>query len=279
MDTILDTSAVRTRAVLGPRTVLIDLASIALAIVGSSLAIWGIAAASPSIHRGFLFLLVIVPNVVVLSSLLRRHCYPNTPVWRSGSISPFDPIPAPLGRKLYVALLTGAGAGVALLLAFVILSRSWNAGNLGQPQTSFSYDVFHPWSLPPLTELPAGVPQDQAAAARPIPVPWWMFPGVGLLFPLIVLGWCGTLERTTLRARLPVTHQRQLQPDIAWDRILAAFALLLVWLPLFGLVFAALAYLANRRGAGWTLRVSQICLALSALLHATLGVVCLVEMR
>jgi hypothetical protein len=162
-----------------------------------------------------------------------------------------------------------------MLLAFVVLSRTWRAD---QPETSLLYDLLHPWSLPSLAES-ATVSGNGPPRAAPMPVPWWLLPGLGVvLFPLITLAWCGTLERNTLRARLPVIHQALVHPDVAWGRILAPFALLLFWLPLFGLVLAALAYLANRRGAGWTLRVSQVSFALAALLHAALAVVYLVEM-
>jgi hypothetical protein len=259
-----------------PGVVLFDLALVVLAVAATDIVVWGAARLLPAIPRGLLFLVVVVPYVLVLSALLRRHCYPNSPVWRASSLSPLDTVPAPWPRKLYVTLLTGAQVGLALLLAFVVLSRTWRAGG---PETSLLHDLLHPWSLPPLAESPTVGGNDLPRAA-PMPVPWWLLPGMGVVFfPLVTLAWCGTLERNTLRARLPVTHQRLVQPDVAWGRILAAFALLLFWLPLFGLVLAALAYLANRRGAGWTLRVSQVCLALSALLHATLGVVYLVEMR
>jgi hypothetical protein len=262
-----------------PGVVLFDLALIVLTVAATALVVWGAARLLPAIPRGLLFLVVGVAYTVVLSALLRRHCYPNSPVWRGTSLSPLDPVPAPWSRKLYVTLLTGAQVGLAMLLAFVVLSRTWRAGGPGRPQTSLLHDLLHPWSLPPLAESPTGGGNDPPRGA-PMPVPWWLLPGMGLvLFPLVTLAWCGTLERNTLRARLPVPHQRLVQPDVAWGRILAAFALLLFWLPLFGLVLAALAYLANRRGAGWTLRVSQVCLALSALLHASLGVVYLAEMR
>jgi hypothetical protein len=256
---------------------LLDLALIGLAVAATALAVWGVARLLPAIPRGLLFLVVIVPYVLVLSALLRRHCYPNGPVWRGVCLSPLDTVPAPWPRKLYVTLLTGAQAALAMLLAFVVLSRTWRVEGPGQPETSLLHDLLHPWSLPPLVESPTAGGNGPSRAA-PMPVPWWALPGMGVVFfPLVTIAWCGTLERNTLRARLPVTHQRLVQPDVAWGRILAAFAMLLFWLPLLGLVLAALAYLVNRRGAGWTLRVSQVSLVLSALLHAALGVVYLVE--
>jgi hypothetical protein len=259
--------------------VLFDLALLVLAVAATALVVWGIARLLPTIPRGLLLLVVVVPYVLVLSALLRRHCYPNSPVWRGACLSPLDTVPAPWPRKLYVTLLTGAYVGLAMLVAFVVLSRTWRAGGSDQPETSLLHDLLHPWLLPPLAES-STTGNNGPPRAAPLPVPWWLLPGMGIvLFPLVTLAWCGTLERNTLRARLPVTYQRLVQPDVAWGRILAGFALLLFWLPLFGLVLAALAYLANRRGAGWVLRVSQVSLALSTLLHAALGVVYLVEMR
>jgi hypothetical protein len=265
MDTFQDASTAKTREAIGPGPLLIDLITFVLAITSSSLAVWGIAEASPSIHRGFLFLLVIAPNAAVLSSLLRRHCYPNTRVWRCGSISPLDPIPAPIGRKLYVALLCGAEAVVAMLLAFVILSRTWNAVNAGPPQTSFLYDVLHPWSLAPLAQVPLGAPQGQAGAAQPMQLPWWMLPGVGLIFPLVALGWCGTLEQNSRRGPL-AEHPSELETPR--ERVSALLSLLLFWLPIIGLLIGFLACRWNRPARRWLYRVSQVSLAASLLVHA-----------
>jgi hypothetical protein len=267
MATFQDASTARTRDAFGPRQVLVDLAAIVLAIAGSSLAVWGIATASPTMHRGFLFLLVIVPYVAVLCSLLRRHCYPNTRVWRSGTISPLDPIPAPMGRKLYVALLSGAEVALTLLLAFVILSRTWNAANVGPPQTTFLYDVLHPWSLAPLAQVPVGAPQGQAGAAAPMQLPWWMLPSMGLIFPLITLGWCGTLEQNSRPGPL-AGYPAELETPRG--RVTALLSLLLFWLPLIGLLIGFLACRWNRPARRWLYRASQVALAASLLIHAAL---------
>jgi hypothetical protein len=62
------------------------------------------------------------------------------------------------------------------------------------------------------------------------------------------------------------------QGDLSWGRVAAVLSLLLFWLPLIGLVAAALAYGLNRRSAGWTYRVSQVSLLAAALVHAGLAV-------
>src|SRR5690242_7736634 len=105
-----------------PGVVLFDLALVVLAVAATALVVRGVAGLLPAIPRGLLFLVVVVPYVLVLSALLRRHCYPNSPVWRAALLSPLDTVPAPWPRKLYVTLLTGAQVGLALLLAFVVLS-------------------------------------------------------------------------------------------------------------------------------------------------------------
>src|SRR5262245_39299480 len=136
-------------AALGPRGLLLDLAVMTLAITASCLVVWAIARVASEFHLKFLFLLVIVPWVGAVASLLRRYCYPNTAVWRSGSVSPLDPVPAPLGRKLYVTLLGAVHVVLGMLLAFVILSRTWHVARFGAAGTPLAYDVLHPWSVPP----------------------------------------------------------------------------------------------------------------------------------
>ena len=247
------------------RHLLLDLFLIVLAIAGASLAIWGMAMAAPTIHKGFLIVLVVLPYIAVLSALLQRHCYPNTRVWRAGSISPLDPVPAPMGRKLYVALLTGAQAGVTMLLAFVILSRTWH---VGAPRTSFLYDVLHPWSLAPLAESPIVAPQGQAKAGRAIEVSWWVLPAVGFsIFPLIALGWCGTLEANSRRDRV---LQQAAPAESRGARVTALLAMLLFWLPLVGLVTGFVACRWNRPTGRWRYRACQVSLAAAVLVHAAI---------
>src|SRR5262245_10586560 len=112
MSNVRRQGAAAQRSLFRPGVVLLDLALIALAVAATALVVWGAARLLPAIPRGLLFLVVVVPYVLVLSALLRRHCYPNSPVWRGASLSPLDTVPAPWSRKLYVTLLTGAQVGL-----------------------------------------------------------------------------------------------------------------------------------------------------------------------
>ena len=263
-------------AALGPRGLLLDLAVMILAITASCLVVWAIARVASEFNLEFLFLLVIVPWAGAVASLLRRYCYPNTAVWRSGSVSPFDPIPAPLGRKLYVTLLGAVHIVLGMLLAFIILSRTWHVARFGAPGTSLVYDVLHPWSVPPLYQAPPVIPPGQALANPPTPIPWWLFPGLGALLSLVTLAWCGTLETNTRRSQAGSTPQVD-RPDLSWGRVAAVLALLLFWLPVIGLVAGVVAYGLNRRSPTWTRRASLFGLVLTGLVHATLAVMIVLE--
>jgi hypothetical protein len=156
-------------------------------------------------NKGFLVLLVIVPWIGALSFFLRRRCYPNTSVWRAGSISPLDPIPAPMGHKLYFTFLGALHRVMGMLLAYVILSRTWYAKRVGVPATTLVYDLLDPWSVAPLYESPINAPKVRAHGSPPRQVPWRVFPGVGALLSFIPLAWCGTLETNTRRNWTPGT--------------------------------------------------------------------------
>ena len=242
-----------------------------LAITASCLVVWAIARVASEFNLKFLFLLVIVPWVGAVTSLLRRYCYPNTAVWRSGSVSPLDPIPAPLGRKLYVTLLGAVHIVLGMLFAFVILSRTWHVARFGAPGTSLVYDVLHPWSVPSLYQAPPVAPPGQARASPPTPIPWWLFPALGALLSFVTLAWCGTLETNTRRNQAGSTP-RVYRPDLSWARVAAVLALLLFWLPVIGLVAGVVAYGLNRRSPTWTYRASLFGLVLAGLVHAALAV-------
>jgi hypothetical protein len=254
---------------LGLRAVARDLAVIVLAVTATCLAVWAIARAASELDVRFLFLLAILPWVGALSFLLRCHCYPNTAVWRAGSVSPLDPIPAPAGRKLYVTLLGAVHIAVGMLLVYVVLSRTWYAARFGAPENSLVYDVLHPWSVAPLYQGPA--PKGGARAGPPTRAAWWLFPGVGLLLSLVPLAWCGTLEANTRRNRaggMPPAYR----PDLSWARVAALLAVLLFWLPVIGLVAGVVAFWLNRRSPTWTYRASQLGLFLTGLVHGGIAV-------
>jgi hypothetical protein len=257
---------------LGPRAVFLDLAVIVIGIAATGITVWAIAQVASEFHSGFLFLLVIVPWVGTLSFLLRRHCYPNTPVWRTGSISHLDPIPAPMGRKLYVTFLGAVHIVLGMLLVYVILSRAWYAAKFGAPATSLVYDVLHPWSVAPLYQTPIPAPTDGTNAGPPTRAPWWLFPVVGLVLSFVALGWCGTLETNT-RRNLAVGTSQVYRSDLSWARVAAILALLLFWLPVIGLVAGVVAFWLNRHSSTWTFRASQLGLFLAGFVHAAITVV------
>jgi hypothetical protein len=230
---------------------LLDLSVLAIALAATGIAVWAIARVVSEIPSEFLFLLVILPWIGTLSFLLRRHCYPNTSVWRAGSISPFDPIPAPVWRKLYVTLLSGLYIVFGMLLVYVILARTWYAIQFGAPKTSLVYDVLHPWSVAPLFQAP--VPDPKGGARPPTKAPWWMFPGAGLGPSLVALAWCGTLETNTRRNRALCTPQME-RADLSWARVAAILGLLLFWLPVIGLLVGVAAFWLNRRSPTWSYR-------------------------
>jgi hypothetical protein len=242
------------------------------AIAATGIVVWAIATVASEIHLGFLFLLVLLPWVATVAVLLRGHCYPNTAVWRAGSISPLDPIPAPLGRKLYVTFLSAVHIVVVMLLTYVILSRTWYAAKVGAPETSLLHDLLHPWSVAALYQTPIPAPQGGAHVRPPMRVPWWVFPWVGVVLSLVALAWCGTLETNTRwkRAGGPAQLAR---PDLSWARVAAILALLLFWLPVIGLLAGVVAYWLNRRSRTWTYHASRFGLILAGLVHAGIAVV------
>jgi hypothetical protein len=248
----------------------------ALSIAASCLVVWAIARVASEFNLKFLFLLVIIPWIGAVASLLRRYCYPNTAVWKAGSISPIDPIPAPPGRKLYVTLLGCVHIILGMLLVFVILSRTWHVARFGAPRTSLVYDVLHPWSVPPLYQAPPVPPPGQAQASPPTPVPWWLFPSLGVLLSFVTLAWCGTLETNTRRNQ-ELSSTQAYRADLSWARVAAVLALLLFWLPGLGLVAGVVAYVLNRRSPTWTYRASLFGFVLTGLVHATLAVMIVLE--
>jgi hypothetical protein len=262
-------------AALGLRGLCLDLAVMTLALTATCLVVWGIARVASEFHQEFLFLLVIVPWAGALASLLRRYCYPNTPIWRAGSLSPLDPIPAPLGRKLYCTLLGTVHIVLGMLLVYVVLSRTWQAARFGAPQTSLVYDVLHPWSVAPLHQAPVAAPKGPGQAGPPTRVAWWLFPGLGALLSFVPLAWCGTLETNTRRNRMMADTHEVPPAELSWARVAAVLALLLFWLPVIGLLTGVVAYGVNRRSRTWTYRASQLGLALTGLVHAALAVLIL----
>jgi len=276
---VVPTAAAAGAAAFRPAAALGDLAWAALAVAGAGVAVWGIARASPSVHRAGLMLVVVVPQVLMLQAVLRRRCYPNTTfrqMCRWGTLSPLDPVPAPVARKAYVAVLGGAQVGFAILLAYVILARTWAADRLGLPQTSLFYDVLHPGSVAPLYQIDTVA--RPADARPPTPVAWWVFPGLGaVVFPFLMLAWCGTLERTAHLARHRPTTQQAAYPELSGARVAAIMAVLLFWLSLIGLAAGAVACWLTRRSAGWTPRVIHLGLAASAVVHAILAALVILD--
>jgi hypothetical protein len=252
------------------------LAWIVIAITATSIAVWGVAKVSRQIDQRLLLLLVVIPVGLTTQALLRRYCYPNTTfaaMFRTASVSLLDHPPAPMVRKGYVALLSGVNAGIAVLFAYVILSRTWQADMVGPLQTSLFYDVLHPWSVVPLHQ---GNPAQNQANAAPSPVPWWIWPGIGvLIFPVATLAWCGTLEKNSRAAgQRDAGADVPEEPDLSWARVWAMVSLLLFWLPVVGLLFAVLAYWLNRRSLTWTSWGSKIALIAAVLVN--LGLVLMV---
>jgi hypothetical protein len=249
---------------------------IVIAIAASGIAVWAIARVVSEFHLRFLFLLVIVPWVGMLSVLLRRHCYPNTKVWRAGSISPLDAIPAPMGRKLYVMFLSAVHLVLGMVLVYVILSRTWYTAKVGVPETSLVYDLLHPWSVAPLYQKPIPGPKGGADPGPLMQAPWWLFPGVAVVLSLVPLGWCGTLETNTQRNRAGGTGLPP-PPDLSWARVAAILSLLLFWLPVIGLLVGFLAWWLNRHSPSWTYRASQFGLLMAGLVHAGIAIVWVIE--
>jgi len=60
--------------------------------------------------------------------------------------------------------------------------------------------------------------------------------------------------------------------EVSWGRVWVIVALLFFWAPLFGLLLAAIAYVTNRKSAGWKRTTSIVILALSVLLHVAMAV-------
>ncbi len=65
--------------------------------------------------------------------------------------------------------------------------------------------------------------------------------------------------------------------ELSWGRVFAVLAVLLFWLPLFGLVVSGLAWWLNRRSQSWTRWASQVSLTVSALEHTALAVLFVIE--
>jgi hypothetical protein len=66
--------------------------------------------------------------------------------------------------------------------------------------------------------------------------------------------------------------------ELSWGRVFAVLSLLLWWLPVIGLGFAAVAYFLNRWSPTWTNRASQVGFVAAGLVHVALAVLFLVEM-
>jgi hypothetical protein len=260
-----------------PGRTLIDLGLIAASVFVTGLVLWGIANQFALIDQRLLMLLIIVPQVATLRALLRRHCYPNTGFWQlvraaggTGSISPTDAVPSPAISKAYVAFLNGAQAGITIILAYVVLSRTWYAANVGPPQTSFVHDLVRPWSVPPIHATTLTDNTGKVGTSREIQ--WWVWPVMGvLIFPLFSFALCGSAERTTQIVRHGYAGiQQSLQSELSGARVAAVMSVLLFWVPLLGLLAAGIAFWINRRSAGWTYRVSLIAFVVSALIHLVL---------
>jgi hypothetical protein len=251
----------------------VDLAVMVMAISGTSVGIWALAKVFSEFHSKLLFILVMVPPLFAIQDFLRRYCYPHASFWKIfRAISPLDQVPAPLGRKLYIAVLGGITGVMAMLFAYVILSRTWYAKQVGAPKTTLFYDVLHPGEVAPLYETnPA---KDQGKAHPPVKVIWWLWPCLGaLLFPY-TLALCGTLEKNARLARQGIAVGPPIaEPDLSWARVALILAVLLFWLPVIGLVTGTLAWWGNRRATGWRHRLSQVAFAATALLHLALAVV------
>jgi hypothetical protein len=67
------------------------------------------------------------------------------------------------------------------------------------------------------------------------------------------------------------------QREMSWARVSAVMAVLLFWLPLIGVVAGTIAFWLNRHAASWTRRASQVSLTASALVHAVLAVLFVIE--
>jgi hypothetical protein len=67
------------------------------------------------------------------------------------------------------------------------------------------------------------------------------------------------------------------QREVSWARVSAVLSVLLFWLPLIGLVAGAIAFWLNRHSHVWTRRASQVSLTASALVHAALAVLFVIE--
>jgi hypothetical protein len=86
-------------------------------------------------------------------------------------------------------------------------------------------------------------------------------------------------DNDPLRRRLTaevVTHGVDYQ-EVSWARVWAVLALLLFWLPLFGLAAGALAYWLNRRSQSWIRRAGQISFVATLIVHAGLSAVFIVN--
>ena len=86
-------------------------------------------------------------------------------------------------------------------------------------------------------------------------------------------------SRAVVRGETPemAVAREMAQREVSWARVSAVLSVLLFWLPLIGLVAGALAYWLNRQSPNWTRRVSQVSLSASALVHAVLVVLFVIE--
>ena len=99
-----------------------------------------------------------------------------------------------------------------------------------------------------------------------------------LLWPLLVLPWGLGLVVASYRRGHSAAVIRQITPaaaaareaaagEVSWGRVWVIVAVLFCWAPLFGPALAGVAYLTNRRAAGWKRTAAVAALVASVLAH------------
>ena len=103
-----------------------------------------------------------------------------------------------------------------------------------------------------------------------------------LIWPFLVLPWTTVLFVASFRkghssavisgiipqqAAEQETAKRIAENEVSWGRVWVIVAVLFCWVPLFGLPFAILAYLLNRKSADWRRTASILALVTSVLIH------------
>ena len=117
-----------------------------------------------------------------------------------------------------------------------------------------------------------------------------IIPG-NVVWLLLVLPWGLGLIVASFRKGHSQDVIRQITPEIAtaaadaaanefsWGRVWVIVAVLFCWVPLFGLVLAAFAYLTNRKSADWKRTASIAALTVSGLIHLAIAVLIAVNAK